>query len=90
LAFGFSRPTYYQAQYDFEREGLPGLLARKRGPHGGHKLTGEIMEEIRSACMEDPSVQIQDLIDHVEERFGVTVHRRTLERALARVKKKPR
>jgi hypothetical protein len=31
-AFGFSRPTYYQAEADFQRDGLFGLLPEKRGP----------------------------------------------------------
>lgn len=38
-AFGFSRPTYYQAEEDFQRDGLSGLLPEKRGPRQGHKLT---------------------------------------------------
>ena len=28
---GYSRPTFYEAQAAFERDGLPGLLPRKRG-----------------------------------------------------------
>jgi hypothetical protein len=31
-AFGFSRPTYYQAEADFQRDGVMGLLPEKRGP----------------------------------------------------------
>src|SRR5215469_18632074 len=34
-AFGFSRPTYYQAEADFQRDGLFGLLPEKRGPREG-------------------------------------------------------
>ena len=33
-AFGCSRPTFYQAQTAFKAHGLPGLVPRKRGPHG--------------------------------------------------------
>src|SRR5215813_12531675 len=36
-AFGFSRPTFYQAHEDFQRDGLAGLLPEKRGPRQGHK-----------------------------------------------------
>ena len=31
-AFGFSRPSYYQAQSAFEQAGLAGLIPLKRGP----------------------------------------------------------
>ena len=34
-AFGFSRPTYYQEEADFQRDGLFGLLPEKRGPRQG-------------------------------------------------------
>ncbi len=41
-AFGFSRPTFYQAQLDFEQEGLFGLAPKKKGPQRNHKLTAEV------------------------------------------------
>src|SRR2546427_10064154 len=41
LAFGFSRPSFYQAHACLARDGLPGLVPKKRGPHGGHKVTAE-------------------------------------------------
>src|ERR1700686_1311747 len=37
-AFGLSRPVFYVTQALFQREGLPGLLPRKRGPKRPHKL----------------------------------------------------
>jgi hypothetical protein len=43
-AFGFSRPTYYQAEADFQRDGLFGLLPEKRGPREGHKLTSDVLD----------------------------------------------
>jgi hypothetical protein len=43
-AFGFLRPTYYQAEADFQRDGLFGLLPEKRGPRQGHKLTPEVLD----------------------------------------------
>src|SRR5688572_11771149 len=43
-AFGVSRPTFYQTQAAFDREGLPGLLPKKRGPRGGHKLKKEVVD----------------------------------------------
>ena len=42
-AFGLSRPVFYVTQELFQREGLPGLLPRKRGPKRPHKLSDEAM-----------------------------------------------
>jgi Helix-turn-helix domain len=39
--YGVSRPTYYQAKATFATAGLAGLVPRKRGPRGPHKLQGE-------------------------------------------------
>ena len=37
--FGLSRPTIYEAQVQFQQQGLEGLLPHKRGPKAAHKLT---------------------------------------------------
>jgi Helix-turn-helix domain len=39
--YGVSRPTYYQAKANFAAGGIAGLVPRKRGPRGPHKLQGE-------------------------------------------------
>ena len=39
--YGVSRPTYYQAKASFETAGVAGLVPKKRGPRGPHKLQGE-------------------------------------------------
>lgn len=87
-AFGFSRLSYYQAQSAFDEGGLPGLVPRKRGPQGAHKLTDEVMVFIEQALTNDRSLLARDLAALVEERFGVRVHPRTIERRLAPVQKK--
>ena len=46
-AFGFSRPTYYQAELDFQSQGLPGLIPEKRGPRKAHKLTAEVLSYVQ-------------------------------------------
>src|SRR5947209_19985519 len=48
-AFGFSRPVFYVTQALFQREGLPGLLPRKRGPKQPHKLNDEAMAVLAEA-----------------------------------------
>ena len=87
--FGVSRPTFYKAQADFERAGLPGLLPEKRGPRGPHKITTEVLQFVEELRAQDESVDIQTLTEAIGKRFDLPVHRRTVERALARSKKKP-
>ena len=86
--FGVSRPTFYKVQADFEREGLAGLLPVKRGPHGPHKITDEVMVFIEAVRAQEEGLDAQGLVERIEQHFGLTVHRRTVERALARGKKK--
>ena len=88
-AFGVSRPTFYQAQAAFERSGLTALLPKQRGPKQGHKLSAEVLEHIRNLKASEPALTTMDCIKAVQQKFGVSVHRRSLERALAS-KKKPR
>jgi transposase len=87
--FGVSRPTFYQAQAAFEQAGLSGLLPKHRGPKGGHKLSTSVIEYVRSLRATEPGLTTVACIKAVQERFGIAVHRRSLERALAS-KKKPR
>lgn len=89
-SFGFSRPSFYQAQSAFETSGLAGLVPQKRGPKQGHKLTTEILEFVRRARAEDAEVRTADLVQKVRERFGVELHSRTIERGLLRDQKKRR
>jgi transposase len=85
--FGFSRPTLYQTQRAFEREGLSGLVPHKRGPRRGHKLTSAVMQFIVEIQTTDPSLRHRDLAQRVKEQFGVVVHPRSIERRLGREKK---
>lgn len=88
--FGVSRPSFYAAQAAFAGGGLAGLLPRKRGPRGGHKLSPEIGRFLEQARAADPSTATAKLAPLVLERFGVELHPRTIERALVRLEKKRR
>jgi transposase len=88
--FGFSRPSLYKAQAAFEQEGLAGLLPRRRGPRGAHKLNEEVLDFLQRAMDQDDSLRTVDLVQLVEQRFGLRVHPRSVERALARRQKKRR
>jgi transposase len=87
--FGVSRPTVYQAQVAFQQAGLSGLLPKHRGPKERHKLSTEVIEYVRTLRAADAGLTTTACVQAIRERFGITVHRRSLERALAS-KKKPR
>ena len=89
-AFGFSRPTYYQAEADFQRAGLFGLLPEKRGPHQAHKLTADILDFAAQLRASDPSLRLWDLAAAIQDRFAITTHPRSIERAMGRREKKRR
>ncbi len=83
-AFGFSRPSWYAAAASLDEAGLPGLLPARPGPRRAHKLTDEIVAFLRAARSEDPGLRAPELADRVNREFGVRVHPRSVERALAR------
>lgn len=85
--FGLSRPAFYQAEAALEREGLAGLLPRRRGPKGAHKLTTEVMEFIERRQAQDPGVHARALAREIKAQLNLSVHPRSIERALARKKK---
>lgn len=86
--FGLSRPSFYKARGDFEQSGLAGLLPAKRGPRGPHKLTEAVMAFVAEQLIEDETLSATVLAERIEQRFGRPVHPRTIERALARKKKR--
>jgi transposase len=85
--FGVSRPTFYHAQAAFERAGLGGLVPRKRGRRSAHKLTSDVMAYVKETRAREPQ-PTRALVQQIHERFGVTIHPRSLERALGREEKK--
>ncbi len=87
-AFGLSRPTYYQAEAAYAREGLAGLLPRKRGPKGAHKLSAPLMDFIEAHLAEHGPVGARRLAQMIQTQFGLSIHPRSIERALARKKKR--
>ena len=85
-AFGVSRPTFYQAQAEFAKAGLPGLLPKQRGPKEGHKLSDQVVDYILEKKRSQPDITTAECLRIIKERFGVIAHRRSLERALGRKK----
>jgi transposase len=87
VTFGVSRPTVYQAQTAFQQAGLGGLLPKRRGPKQGHKLSVGVIEYVRDLRTADPHITTVACVQAVQQKFGITVHRRSLERALGSKKK---
>lgn len=89
-AFGFSRLSFYHALEAFEREGLSGLLAKKRGPKAAHKLSAEVMAFVRELIADTPTSPTRTIAELIEQHFGFSVHPRSIERALKQQEKKHR
>jgi transposase len=86
-AFGFSRPSFYAAQASLDGGGLAALVPARPGPKRAHKMSGEVVAFARERRAADPKLSSPALVELIAERFGVRVHRRSVERALARAER---
>jgi transposase len=75
---GYSRASFYLVTASFAEAGMAGLLDERRGRRGPVKLRPEILAFIKAA---DPSRSGAELAEAVAAEFGVSLHRRTVERA---------
>lgn len=89
-AFGFSRVAFYQARAAFQDQGLPGLLPKRRGPRHGHKLTEAVLSFIDRKRAAQSNLRTPALAKMIREQLGLSVHPRSIERALVRRTKKGR
>lgn len=87
--YGVSRPTYYQAKAGFEEGGIAGLVPRKRGPRGPHKVQGEALAFIEAQISPGDPIRARDLAKLLQKELGLDVHPRTIERVV-RAKKASR
>ena len=76
IMHGYSRAAFYLVTDAFEEEGMKGLLDDQRGRRGPLKITPAILEFVRSAG----GLSGAKLSGEVAERYGVVLHRRTVER----------
>jgi transposase len=74
---GYSRAAFYLVLAAFEETGMAGLVDERRGRRGPLKLTPEVVDFIESAS---PTLSALELAAEVGQRFGVSLHRRTIER----------
>lgn len=89
-AFGFSRVTFYQVLKRFQEDGIGGLFPKLRGPKDAHKLSEELMAFVETSLAKTPALRSQDIAELIKARFDVSVHPRSIERALVRQQKKRR
>ena len=87
-SFGLSRPSFYQAQAAYEAGGLAALVPKKRGPRHPHKLSAQVVAVLQQTLAQQPRIKASDLAELVDQQFGISVHPRSVERALARQEKK--
>lgn len=83
-AFGFSRGVFYAAAAALDAAGPAALVPGKPGPKGPRKLTAAVMEQVDAWIVADPRRKARALAALVAEEFGISVHPRSIERALAR------
>lgn len=88
--FGFSRPAFYQARASFEQDGLPGLVSKRPGPRHAHKLSETVMQFVDQQRTKDQTLRAPALANMIHKRLGLSVHPRSIERALSRRTKKGR
>jgi transposase len=86
--FGVSRQAFYVTDQAFQENGIPGLLPRPRGPRRNHKCTEEVLDFVERWHAGQDVRGRETPTGAVRRHFGITVHPRSLDRALARRKKK--
>jgi transposase len=82
--YGFSRPSFYEAAAALDADGLAGLVPARPGPRRAHKMSDEVVAFAQERLQADPGLRAADLVELLDDRFGVRVHPRSVERALAR------
>jgi len=87
--YGVSRPTYYQNKDSFDEAGIAGLVPKKRGPRGPHKLQGAALVFIQKHLVAGEPIRARELAKLIRQKFGLNVHPRTIERTVT-VKKTSR
>ena len=78
-AHGYSRAAFYLVAAAFDQSGMAGLIDERRGRRGPVRLRPEIVDFIAEA--DGSGAQIAE---QVADRFGVLLHRRTIERVRGR------
>ena len=78
--YGFSRQTLYNCKRVVEREGIAGLVPKKRGPKDGHKLNADAKRFVDGYLAEHPDAGNAEVALALEAGTGVGVNPRTIGR----------
>jgi len=87
--FGFSRLSFYKILSAFESSGMTGLLPKKKGPKKPNKITDAVLSFISDTQNKEPETKASKLKILIKAKFGIDLHKRTIER-IYKNKKKPR
>src|SRR5260370_5719619 len=83
-AFGFSRPSYYQAAAAVDAGGLAALVPARPGPRRAPKLTHEAVALPLPARDPDPSLRRSGRAAAIADRVWIGLHPPSVGRPLAR------
>jgi hypothetical protein len=86
--FGTSRQAFYATQAIFDTQGIPGLIPRRRGPRSAHKCTDEVLDFAQKWKDGHPEERPELLLAAIQQQFHISINPRSIDRALARRKKK--
>jgi transposase len=86
--FGVSRQTFYNLQARFVDQGTGGLLPKRPGPKGPRKLTAEVLAFVSQRLANEEVPSTTGLREEIQGRFGVALHRRTLEKLVKDIRAK--
>jgi transposase len=87
--FGFSRPSFYEAKDAFDKEGLMGLVPKKRGPRSRHKVSAAVLDFVTDIFKQEQRISMVQVANWVEAHLRIKLHPRIIERALKAKKKLP-
>jgi transposase len=62
-------------------------MPQKRGPKGAHKLSQEVLVFIDDKLNEDDQLKASTLAELIREKFGFSLHVRSVEKVLQHRKK---
>jgi transposase len=88
--FGFSRPSFYKLKAALEKEGLAGLMAKKRGPRRRHKVSDEVLSFLEDLQQSQGRLSHRRMAKRVREDLNIKAHPTSIGRGLKAGKKKPR
>ncbi|WFU12181.1 helix-turn-helix domain-containing protein (plasmid) [Rhizobium sp. CB3090] len=71
--YGVSRPTYYQAEANFDLAGIAGLVPAKTGPRGPHKIDA-VLAFLQARLVPGEPVRARELAKLVRRELAIELH----------------